>query len=237
MNSLLKTQKNEMYSTLVSSGIDEAVIRKIKWLTNASKYRAYNSANDDDGGGIALILDYDGNTFFFYFNGSADRWIYVAFPMGITNGKEKGYNVSWVEFLKQLSNWGKKISAELNTPDLWLDMQNIKSGYSFDYEEFKDNEPITAEEAHAIKSKLKILEHKVIEDYGKSDENIKIIKEKFTYLYACIERQGKKDWLYTLIGVLSSLAIAIGVSASNADKFWLLVKAVLGSSIKLLLGS
>jgi hypothetical protein len=236
MNPLLKSQKNEIFKALVSSGIDESVIGQIEWLSNASRYRAYKDA-DDDGSGVALRLNQDSVTFFFYFNGSSNRWAYRGFPIGVGNGEEIGYGKQWNELLNRLKYWGQKISAELNTPDLWTDILNIKSGYSVDYEEFKDNKPITAKEAHAIKYKLKMLENKILESYGNTEEHIKIITEKFEYLNEGIERQGKKDWLYTLTGVLASLAIAVGVSAANSDEFWQLVKTVLGSSIKLLLGN
>jgi hypothetical protein len=236
MKTMLKSQKNEIFKTLVSSGVDESLIGKITWLDNAKKYKSDSSS--DDGNGVALTVQQDSNIFFFYFNGSANAWIYRGFPIGIGNNEVARWSfVSWTDLLKDLSNWGSKISAELEAPDLWADLSNIKSAYSLDNEEFKDNEAITAKEAHAIKSKLTILENKIIENYGKSDETIKVIKEKFDYLIGCVDRQDKKDWSYTLIGVLSSLAIAIGVSAANADKFWLLVKSVLGSPMGLLLGN
>jgi hypothetical protein len=243
MQPLLRSQKNEIFNALVLAGLDEGVISKIEWKYDAKKtyslikYDNYYRGHDD-GSAIALILKQDGYTFFFYFNGLGNHWCYNGFPIGVGNGIVKNYNITWSSLIYKIINWAYKISSELKeSDDLWEELSNIKSGYSYEYGEFEDNEPITAKEAESIRSKLTILEQKIIEKYGITDSYIKIIKEKFEYLDKGIERQGKKDWFHTLIGVLASLIIALGISAANSDGFWQIVKNVLNSPIKLLIGN
>lgn len=237
MNQLLRSQRNEIVKALVSAGIDETLIEKIEWKNIGSKYRAYTYDTYDDGRGMVLTIEQDGNILFFYFNGFSDRWTFHGYPMGVSNDAEKGYGLAWEELLSKLRNWGQKISVELKTPDLWHELSKIKSGYSFEYTEFHNNDLITVEDARAIKSKLKTLEDQIMQGFGDTNNNINLIGATFKYLKACIERMGKNDFRYALMGVLASLAIALGVSAANADKFWLLVRSVLGSPITLFIGN
>jgi len=163
-------------------------------------------------------------------------WAYHAFPFGDGGSPFKGYKLNWQELLSKIKIWARSVSLEFDEPDLWAELSHIKSGFSFDTGGVDSNEPISAREAVEIRLKLDVLQQKMIPQYGNSEGTRKIINEKFVYLTECIERQGKKDWIHTLIGVLASLAISIGVSAANSDSYWFLIQETLGQPIKLLLG-
>ena len=150
---------------------------------------------------------------------------------------KKGYGINWETLIQQVNIWAKNLSVEVAEPDLWAELSHMRSGFSFDAGGIDSNEPVTAREAREIKLKLGDLQQKITQEYASSEEVSDIINEKFIYLTDCIERQGKKDWVHTLIGVLASLAIAIGVSAANSDSYWKLIKDTLGTPIKLLLGN
>ncbi len=228
---LLKSQRNAFFSTLTSAGVDASGLSRIEWLESARKY--YSNVPGDDGEGHALFIKDGPNEFHFYFNGKGDSWYISCYPHG--NGNEVHQKFcTWNYLLEQLNAWGRKLSEEIYAPDLWSDISHIKSGFSFETGNFESNQPITAREAKAIKIKLEELKKELLENYGKTDGLKNIINEKFDRIDGAIEHSGKRDFIYYLIGALTTLAIQIGVSSANADGFWRIIKEVLGSPIKLL---
>lgn len=114
--------------------------------------------------------------------------------------------------------------SRLNERILWNSEDAVEQRFSESEKDF-------------IKAKLSLFEKKVSENYAVSKELHDFVHEKIDYLGQALERQAKMDWFYTSIGVFTSIAMACGVSAANDDKFWQLIKIVLGIPVEMLLGN
>jgi hypothetical protein len=93
------------------------------------------------------------------------------------------------------------------------------------------------QEANFMRAKLLLFEKRIIEGFATSEEGGRSVHQKVEYLCEALMRQTKTDWFYTVMGVFTSIAMAVGVSAANDDKFWELIKNVLGIPVEVLLGN
>ncbi|MEW8222433.1 MAG: hypothetical protein AB2729_08845 [Candidatus Thiodiazotropha taylori] len=234
---LLRTQKNQIFEALKKSGLAEETIGSFSFLSSEefdgfSEY-AYKDANN------GYLLTYqDGDVeYFFAINGSGNSWSYRCFPLGAQNGIHSDYSEPWTTVVTKLREWGSKILSEIHADDYWERFVHVKAQFQFDDQDEIDNSPITLREGRIVRERLSLLEKEIGSVYAKTKAQKDTIRKKFEYLDGCIERQGKTDWIHTLIGVLASVAVAVGVSAANSDNFWKLIRKILGSSINVLIGN
>ena len=76
----------------------------------------------------------------------------------------------------------------------------------------------------------------MISKFGKQKAEEKIINDKLDYILETLNRQGKKDWMHTSIGVFATLASSLCLSGEQAVIFWQTIKDFFGVPIKLLIG-
>ncbi len=66
------------------------------------------------------------------------------------------------------------------------------------------------------------------------DQHLKTIDQKLDYLTEAAERQGRKDWYHTAIGVLITFGSALGLDQTQDKKLWSLFKETISGVIRLL---
>jgi hypothetical protein len=115
-------------------------------------------------------------------------------------------------------------------------MSRLNERIIWDSEDSKSRK-FSQEEKEYMNAKLLLFEKQVTDNYAKSEELKRFVHDKISYLIQSLDRQTKMDWFYTSLGIFTSIAMQVGVSAANDDKFWLLIKAVLGIPVELLFGN
>lgn len=128
------------------------------------------------------------------------------------------------------------IVCKIDGNELW---DNITSGNStkpFELNDIDNNDPFSNEDKENIIKSLNKLHETVSSKFGKTKAEEKIINDKLDYIIETLNRQGKKDWMHTSIGVFATLASSLGLSSEQAAIFWQMVKEVFGVPIKLLMG-
>lgn len=141
-------------------------------------------------------------------------------------------------FYSHQTFWGKAgiIVCKIDGNELW---DNIISGDSkkpFEFDDTDNNEPFSKEEKENIKKSMNNLHKTVISKFGKQKAEEKIINDKLDYILETLNRQGKKDWMHTSIGVFATLASSLCLSGEQATIFWQTIKDFFGVPIKLLIG-
>ncbi len=53
-----------------------------------------------------------------------------------------------------------------------------------------------------------------------SEAQAQFVHGKLNYLQSAVKRQGRTDWIYTAIGVLGSVLVAIGADPARAAEVW-----------------
>lgn len=234
---LLRTQKNQVFQALKDGGLEDEAIERLVFrhseeLSNWKDY-AYDYKKD----GYVITYSDGSFTYFFSFQGNGNSWSIEAFPLGVANSRKYSTDNSWAYVLKNLKEWAYRIQEEIKADDYWDRFVEIRAQFTLDDEEEIDNSPFSSKEANVIRGKLNLLEKELLRRYSSNAEHRDYLRRKFQYIDDCLDRQGKTDWLHTLVGVLASTAIALGVSAANNDMFWQIVRNTLGSTIKLLTGN
>ena len=134
--------------------------------------------------------------------------------------------------------WGSTgiIACKINGNELWGNMISGNSKKPFEFDDTDNNEPFSKEDKENIKRSLNNLHKTVLSKFGKQKAEEKIINDKLDYILESLNRQGKKDWVHTSIGVFATLAASLCLSGEQAAIFWQTIKDFFGVPIKLLMG-
>ena len=237
---MIKSQRNEVFDALKEGGLDESnlINLTVKYFEkDGVKPKNWNKlsywiAN----GGYLLSFDDDGMLYYFCIQkqSSDSSWTYQGFPIDSRFEPTSDTNLPWDIVCEVLTEWARKVSAELVEEDKWNNFISFHGNFKFEDEESIDNSKISAGEAAAIRAKLELLENKIIEQYDCTPDQVLYVQNKFKYVNECVDRQGKADWMHTFVGVLTAVAVGIGLSGSNADGYWTLVTTVVGNTIQFL---
>lgn len=216
---LLASQKNTIFEMVKQHGLDPF---NFKWVEEQSVHKSNN-------GLIVSRLEYKNSPYFFQFDFVKGQH-YQFFSPGSDVLTKSDFGGSWDFAVSYTNKWLENLSRELNAPDLWGEI----SKYNFQYEDQIDNTPFSIEQFNRIQNGLDEIRKYLIENYGDSEERSKIINSKLDYLMDSAKRQGKQDWLNTLIGVVATIAAALTLSPERAATLWALVKTAVLGIIKLL---
>ena len=58
--------------------------------------------------------------------------------------------------------------------------------------------------------------------------------DSLTHLVAAAKRQGRRDWLHTCIGVIVTIATAVGLAPNEVRAIWAIVKTSLSGIVPLI---
>lgn len=246
---LMRAQKNKFFEILEDFGLSEH-IGNFKWKKLPYRYNFVSV--------LEYRLDKEHLFFFRFIPYENRRWGIKYYPRHehdiYTNNK-----LSWGRIIKEhFPHWAGRLAQEVLVPNLWAEIgkatkrfnlvgqhSSIKdtkvpkpgpaSGHKIDY--WSRNERITKKEAANIRSKLKTLEKEVFARYTLPEQEIDRLKKELSYLKDAVNRLGRIDWIHTAIGVFTTIAASVLVSAGNNKDFVMLINKLFGDSIKYFLGN
>ncbi len=128
------------------------------------------------------------------------------------------------------------IVYKINGNELWNNMISGNSKKPFELDDIDNNDLFSKEDKENIKRSLNELHKTVLSEFGKNETEKNIINDKLDYIIESLNRQGKKDWMHTSIGVFATLASSLCLSGEQTAMFWQMIKELFGVPIKLLMG-
>jgi hypothetical protein len=221
---LLRSQRKEVYDTLARVGIADH-LPQFQWSQETDGTFQYS----------ILSTESDTRKYYFKFPRDFNMWHPEYFP-GAENLVTTVPVFTWLDVLESVTLWAKRLAEELLVADPWEDLAALRAGFLPPTDQMTSNDSFTMREASIINEKLRHLEQQIASEFARNDDDLAVIKSKLEYLIGAMDRQGKKDWLHTSIGVFATMAMSIGVSAANADTFWKIVKGALDMPVQMLIG-
>jgi hypothetical protein len=213
------SQKNTIFEMIKRYELDPF---NFEWKETQSVHKSNN-------GLIVSRLEYKNTPYFFQYDFVKGN-PYQLFSPGSDVLTTAEFGGTWVYAINYTNQWLNNLKKELNEPDLWNEIQK----YSIGYEDQIDNDPFSIEQFYRIQTGLNEIRKYLIENYGNSEENSKLINSKLDYLLDSAKRQGKQDWINTLIGVVVTISAALTLSPDRATTLWTLVKTAVLGIIRLL---
>ncbi len=220
---LLKTQRNEVFKILQDAGLEVADFSWVDVLAIRSK------------GGTVSCLNYKEGRLHFKFDYDflQDFWI-CEFSPGEEVPVEKVRKIDSLEdMFGYVCMWAESLKEEIDAPDLWGEIQKYQPIFSLAPREQIVNEPIPAYEAEEISKALNKLTAKVTKHFQLSQEQGELVRFKLDYLSDAVKRQGRLDWVHTCIGVFITIAMGLAMAPEQAKELWTLFKEAMGHFVHL----
>jgi hypothetical protein len=110
---------------------------------------------------------------------------------------------SWHAIIPRIGRWLEDIKRDLETPDLWAELQReaeLLGAYSDDVTE---NTPFTADEQKEIAGRLQEFAEHARRTYSLSGAQMRVLDAKLDYLVNAARRLGRKDWRNVFIGAIT----------------------------------
>ena len=206
VNKLLRSQKNELFAAVQKKGLKpsefEWVIIDSVFSTNLKIPKLIHQPTEH-----YYIFDLkNGEHCTEYSPGGVDKW------------KASKYPGSWYYQQKHFDNWLNLLKNEVE-PDLWefISKENIFREIS---DSANNDYPFNIEEQEYISTRLHEIERCLISTQNLSKEHEEFVKARLNYLEEASKRQIRRDWMHTMIGVLFTIIVGIGMSPSAANELF-----------------
>ena len=113
--------------------------------------------------------------------------------------------------MRRVSAWLEEVKRDLETPDLWAELQREAKLLGAGSNAVTENTPFTPEEQKEIAGRLKELAKYVRKIHLLSPAQMQVLDEKLEYLVDASDRLGRKDWLNTFIGVTLGYILSVAL--------------------------
>jgi hypothetical protein len=128
----------------------------------------------------------------------------------------------------------KVLKSEIETLDLRAEAYKYQSIFSVPTTEQIQDIPFSHAETEQIPSALKQVEKKIIDKFDPTPEQLGFVQYKLSYVVSkAKEGCPRMDWVNILVGVLTSIAVALSHSPEQAHRLWEFCKEALGSAVRL----
>ncbi|GMQ91375.1 MAG: hypothetical protein BMS9Abin11_0683 [Gammaproteobacteria bacterium] len=217
---LLKSQKNQVFEIIKSSGLDPF---NFKWTTTDSMIEEDTKVP---------VLEYEDGEFYFQFD-LKNESKYSGFSPGKEGVDETSYPGTWEFQLHNVTEWLTYLENEIDQPDLWSEIEKYRIEEDQDVLSQIVNEPFTVNQADQVQiGILKVRSY--LEQYTKTNqEQADFVNHQLDYLIEAVKRQGKRDWLHTSIGVIMTITTALALAPDEAKNIWNILKTALGGILQL----
>jgi hypothetical protein len=195
---LRKVRRNQILKAIVSASL------------NPSEFEFKNSDTE-------ALLKHRWSKSYFVISGNAGHYVgrYV-----VGDGIDWPYEVySWEAVMSRFSPWVKEVRDDLDTPDLWAELQRDAQLLGSVSGEANENTPFTSEEQKDLEQRLREVEAHVRETYSLTESDFNLLQKKIEYLVGAAGRLGRFDWLNTCAGVIFGYILAVGLPAETVRPF------------------
>jgi hypothetical protein len=177
-----KWQRNVIYRAVVAGGLDPRECNfnygdagaRIRHLPSASYFLLEGDINEYTAKAVV---------------GESEKW-----PAGL--------RTFWIQVEERVRLWAKEVKEDVDTPDLWAELQRereILTGARYDDVE---NTPFTSDEQAEIAEHLRQTKKYVARTYSLSDAQMRHLEAQLGNIAAAAGRMGRKDWTLLVCGTL-----------------------------------
>jgi hypothetical protein len=191
--------------------------------------RDFELANDPDGDAEARIG-----------HGTSESYFAVRPTDGIAVGYEWNEVVgdqpvfpyprsahTWPDLLKRLRRWLAEVKDDIETPDLWAELQSEREMLAAAPENV-ENVPFTAEERAELATQLREIKKYATRNHSLSENQVQALEARLEYLEEAAGRLGRLDWRNAAVGAMVTFAAEMIVAPEEARRILLMILQPLG---------
>jgi hypothetical protein len=221
---LLKSQKNDVFRILEKNGLKD-FLPSFGWKT-CDEFSDYNYST--------LKCFVDNREFYFVFDRSIESpslWYPTYYPDAYIKEIQEPAD-GWQEVLKVFNKWCNIIKKEFIESNLWDNFISITESYNINSKAETENIFFNKNELEQLKNQLNELNGVMTESFLLNYNEQTLLNTKIEYLVELTEKQGKRDWIYTAIGVFVSVAVALSPNIKfDSRVFWNIIKELFPFSL------
>jgi hypothetical protein len=128
---------------------------------------------------------------------------------------------SWQKLMPRVSSWLQSVKLDLDTPDLWAELQREAELLGAGTDEVTENTPFTPDEQKEIARRLQELAEHARRTYSLSEAQMRDLNAKLDYLVNAAGRLGRIDWRNVFAGVFFGYILAAAVPPDAARDMFL----------------
>lgn len=156
------------------------------------------------------------------------RWSESYFTVGGAPGHYSGQRVvgdaspwpyeaySWEALKRSLDVWLHEVKRDLETPDLWAELQSQREVLRFAPLRETENKPFTPDEQEEIATRLREIKEYVKETRALSASQLDDLGASLDYLEAAAGRLGRFDWRGLFVAVIVAYGLNVGLPPETA---------------------
>jgi hypothetical protein len=114
---------------------------------------------------------------------------------------------TWTQVRETVRRWAEEVKRDVDTPDLWAELQRepeILTGARY---EAAENTPFTPNEQAEIAKQLREIKEYVKKTYSLSSQQMSRVEARLDEAEAATRRIGRKDWLLLFFGVMFTVIV------------------------------
>jgi hypothetical protein len=206
---LQKWQRNQILEVIQGAGLDPREFNLEDEGAEKTRIKHKSSESYFIIGGNSL--HYAGH----YVVGDASDWPYEAY--------------SWQTLITRVSGWLAQVKSDLETPDLWAELQREAKLLGGASNEAKENTPFTGEEQKEIERRLGELAEYLRRTHSLSEPEMQILNAKLDYLVDAASRLGRIDWRNAFVGVALGYIVMLALPPESVRSIFQTFVALLGA--------
>ena len=183
-----KWQRNVIYEAVVAGGLDP---RECSFNNGDAEARITHLPS-----GSYFLLEGDYNNYTARaVVGDSERW-----PGGLPT--------FWIQVEERVRSWAKDVKEDVDTPDLWAELQRERELLTGARYKDVENTPFTSDEQAEIAEHLRQTKEYVARTYSLSDAQMRHLEAQLDNIAAAAGRVGRKDWTLLVCGALLGTFVA-----------------------------
>jgi hypothetical protein len=217
---LLRSQRNEIYQATAEEGLNPA---DFEWIERESIQAK---------GLLVPSLIHRPTDFYFIFDlvGESSHW--AQYSPGATSLVETQYPGSWVGQKAYALTWLRYVKREVALPDLWSVVFEEKALVEASMTANTDNTQFSKEEKLYIKDALREIREYIHKTNNLSEEQVRVVGDRFNYLEGAVERVGRKDWVNLALATMVNIILIVTIPPEPARELMRFAGQVLHSVLK-----
>jgi hypothetical protein len=197
---LQKWKKNEIFEAIQNARLDP---KEFELKDGDAKVELKHKWSQSYFIVAGSALKYTGS----YQAGDPPNWPYEAY--------------SWEAVMERISRWLGEVERDLETPDLWEELQHEAEQLEIGTDEATLNTPFTANEKKEIIQRLQKLTESARITHPLSAEQMRVLDMKINYLIEATGRLGRTDWRGVFVGAIVSYLLTTGIPPESARSIFL----------------
>jgi hypothetical protein len=134
---------------------------------------------------------------------------------------------SWTSAEQSVSRWLEEVKQDLETPDLWAELQQEREMLGTAPAEATENTPFSADEQREIANQLRATKKYVKKTYALSEDDMQALEARLDHLGDAAGRLGRLDWRTVVAGtLLTAIVEAVLPPEATRDVLLMLLRSL-----------